>query len=276
MAFLAIVMILSVLAFIVFLNVLIGTWVHRDAKSKGLDPVKWTLIALLVPNLIGLIIYLVYRSDKKPVASCNNCHGAIDINASFCPYCGYQAPPVREMHISRRRKKSTPLILAMACAFTLAFFSLIGLIVVSDYTYSRSYSYYEEYPIPASIAEQYEVSVEYVQPNTVYESSSEKGYSFQFDAFTGEKGTVLRKDSEEQLYCSLNTNNGSGEVIVTVDGEQLKPSSWNASSSQDSCYAEYYYDLSGIKNNTEIEIRYIVNGYNSYDANGYLAANLIQ
>jgi len=34
-------------------------WVYRDAKVRTNNPIIWTLIVLLVPNYIGLIIYLL-------------------------------------------------------------------------------------------------------------------------------------------------------------------------------------------------------------------------
>ena len=46
---------------IVFL--LIAIWVYRDAESRGMGGVLWLLVVLLT-GIIGLIIYLVVRSDR--------------------------------------------------------------------------------------------------------------------------------------------------------------------------------------------------------------------
>lgn len=44
--------------------ILIAVFVYRDAKKRqDCDPVLWALVAALVPSLIGLVIYLLVRSD---------------------------------------------------------------------------------------------------------------------------------------------------------------------------------------------------------------------
>ena len=44
------------------LSILIAIWVYRDAESRGMSGVLW-LIVILVGGLIGLLIYLIVRSD---------------------------------------------------------------------------------------------------------------------------------------------------------------------------------------------------------------------
>ncbi|MCL2548212.1 MAG: PLDc N-terminal domain-containing protein [Symbiobacteriaceae bacterium] len=34
-------------------------WVYRDARARTNNPIIWTLIVLLVPNYLGLIIYVL-------------------------------------------------------------------------------------------------------------------------------------------------------------------------------------------------------------------------
>jgi TctA family transporter len=48
--------------------ILLCIWVYRDAKSRGMNGALW-LIIVLIAGIIGLIIYIVVREDKKqPVA----------------------------------------------------------------------------------------------------------------------------------------------------------------------------------------------------------------
>lgn len=47
--------------------ILLGIWVYRDAESRGMSGVLW-LIVMLLGGLIGLIIYLIVREEKKPAA----------------------------------------------------------------------------------------------------------------------------------------------------------------------------------------------------------------
>jgi len=44
---------------------MLGCWTYSDAKARSDKPEIWTLIVLLVPNFIGLIIYLLVGRTKK-------------------------------------------------------------------------------------------------------------------------------------------------------------------------------------------------------------------
>ena len=62
-------------------SILIAIWVYRDAERRGMNGVLW-LIVVLIANIIGLIIYLVVRSDH-PVRPAG----------SYPAAPGYGAPP---------------------------------------------------------------------------------------------------------------------------------------------------------------------------------------
>lgn len=105
-------------AFVIFL--LIAIWVYRDAESRGMSGVLWLLV-VAITGIIGLIIYLVVRSDHPvmpagyrpgyqypgyyppqgpppaappaappPAAAgtCRNCGTALQPGVAFCPSCG--------------------------------------------------------------------------------------------------------------------------------------------------------------------------------------------
>jgi len=48
--------------------ILLCIWVYRDAKSRGMNGALW-LIIVLIAGIIGLIIYIVVREDKKQPAA---------------------------------------------------------------------------------------------------------------------------------------------------------------------------------------------------------------
>lgn len=78
-------------------------WVYRDAEQRGMNGLLWTAVVFF-GHLVGLIIYLVVRSDhpiKPPAAAglpvspvpppppqCRQCGKIVDRNHAFCPYCG--------------------------------------------------------------------------------------------------------------------------------------------------------------------------------------------
>ncbi len=65
-----------------------GTLVYRDAERRGMDPWLWAAIAVFVPALIGVVIYLVVRSTWG--RKCPKCGRALQAEFRICPYCGYR------------------------------------------------------------------------------------------------------------------------------------------------------------------------------------------
>lgn len=57
---------------IVFIPVLIGTYVYKDAKSRNMDAFLWTLVSILMPGFLGLIIYLIIRTNSTTQGSSNS------------------------------------------------------------------------------------------------------------------------------------------------------------------------------------------------------------
>ena len=85
------VMIIYVLLLMV-IPLVVGTYVYQDAKKRGMNPLLWTLVSLLVPALIGFVIYLLARvghSDER----CPNCQTAVKDTYVVCPCCGAKLKP---------------------------------------------------------------------------------------------------------------------------------------------------------------------------------------
>lgn len=72
---------------LIAIPILIGIYVYRDAKRRAMNAALWTLIALLAPGFIGLIIYLIVRSEVSDF-NCPQCGRQILESFSVCPYCG--------------------------------------------------------------------------------------------------------------------------------------------------------------------------------------------
>jgi hypothetical protein len=67
------------------LVLLIG-YVNADARRRGMRYVMWTLLAIFLPNSIGIILYFVLR-DPLP-ARCGKCGAPGRAGFAFCPQCG--------------------------------------------------------------------------------------------------------------------------------------------------------------------------------------------
>jgi RNA polymerase subunit RPABC4/transcription elongation factor Spt4 len=86
-------------------------YINRDAKRRGMSPWLWTMVALLIPNALGILLYFVLRQPRqnacaecgtlvqatfsfcpqcrhKLSTSCPRCERAVRINDMYCPYCG--------------------------------------------------------------------------------------------------------------------------------------------------------------------------------------------
>jgi len=90
-------MIFPLALFVLWIFILI--WVYRDAERRGMNGLLWTLL-VLVGNVIGLIIYLIVRSEsvnRPPTASaekCPNCGNTLGPGFTYCPHCGASLKPV--------------------------------------------------------------------------------------------------------------------------------------------------------------------------------------
>ena len=57
-------------------------YINRDAKRRGMSPLLWTVIAILIPNALGIILYFVLRQPLR----------------SACPQCGYGVQKEFNLH----------------------------------------------------------------------------------------------------------------------------------------------------------------------------------
>jgi hypothetical protein len=80
----------GMMAFVIPLIALWG-YVYGDAKRRGMRYVMWTLLAIFVPDLIGVIVYFILRSPLPKV--CPGCGDLVKSGFAFCPKCGTAVQP---------------------------------------------------------------------------------------------------------------------------------------------------------------------------------------
>ena len=66
-------------------------YINRDSKRRGMSPVLWTLVAILVPNLLGILLYFVLRQPRLQL--CPQCGTAVQTAFNFCPHCSCKLSP---------------------------------------------------------------------------------------------------------------------------------------------------------------------------------------
>ena len=66
-------------------------YVYGDARRRGMRYVMWTLLAVFIPNGLGVILYFILR---EPMPSyCSKCGTSTKQGHAFCPVCGANVLP---------------------------------------------------------------------------------------------------------------------------------------------------------------------------------------
>lgn len=66
--------------------VLVALWMYKDASKTKLSTLYWGLIGLFT-NIIGLIVYKIY---KRSTAVCTSCGASQNMGHLYCSFCGTQ------------------------------------------------------------------------------------------------------------------------------------------------------------------------------------------
>jgi len=69
---------------------LIG-YINRDAKRRGMSPAFWTILAVIIPNALGIILYFLLRQPLRSASP--QCGNAVQPGFNFCPRCSYKLSP---------------------------------------------------------------------------------------------------------------------------------------------------------------------------------------
>ena len=69
---------------------LIG-YVNRDAGRRAMSPLLWTIVAVFIPNGLGILLYFILRQPLPGGAGANANSHAGAFNS--CPRCGYIMNP---------------------------------------------------------------------------------------------------------------------------------------------------------------------------------------
>lgn len=66
-------------------------YITRDARRRGMSPILWLLVAILIPNCLGIILYFILRQPLQTV--CPQCTNTVQTGFNFCPRCSYKLGP---------------------------------------------------------------------------------------------------------------------------------------------------------------------------------------
>ena len=66
---------------------LLAGYVYVDATRRGMPPIPWTALAVVIPNCVGFVLYFLLR--KQILHPCPGCGRGVAPDAAFCPRCGH-------------------------------------------------------------------------------------------------------------------------------------------------------------------------------------------
>ena len=163
---------LIILFLFFIIPIMIGVFVYRDANERGMNALLWTIVAVFVPSLIGLIIYLIFRENYSSLScascgervrpefvncpscgaelkdKCPSCGIAVEPHYKVCPNCAATLDSHNDNRYSERtvKKGNNSLIVILAIAVLLPF--IIIVILGSLFFNVRTSTSYEEFNVP--------------------------------------------------------------------------------------------------------------------------------
>lgn len=69
-----------------FIYTLVIGYIAGDARRRGMRVVLWVLLAIFIPNAIGIILYFILREPL--LRACPKCGTPAKTTFPFCPSCG--------------------------------------------------------------------------------------------------------------------------------------------------------------------------------------------
>lgn len=204
--------------------ILVGRWVYKDAKEKGLPKAMWTAVAVLVPGFVGLLIYIVYRADKKAMMVCKSCEREIELNVSFCPFCGYQSPSAEAARVYAKTSKGL-FALILIPAFVMVF-GIIGICFVAFSSFTsasanvRSYGTMESSQSSAYSDEwvaSSETIAEITVPDMAWDWDVPSEYILEPSGYYGASGEDSFYESYNEGYYNYSKSTVSTDIVMKYE-----------------------------------------------------------
>jgi hypothetical protein len=76
----------ALICVLLFFYILLLGYVAGDSRRRGMRPVLWVLLAIFIPNAIGIILYFILRDPI--LRSCPQCSAFVNSDFVFCSACG--------------------------------------------------------------------------------------------------------------------------------------------------------------------------------------------
>ncbi|MHA7964973.1 hypothetical protein ACX93W_12590 [Paenibacillus sp. CAU 1782] len=211
----------------------LGVWTYRDARARGLEAGMWTAIVVLVPNLLGFLLYMLIARKQHKVL-CPSCSQKTEASKPFCSNCGSNLCDHQDMTnfaaASVKKTGKTPLVVALACVgITVA--TMIGAVVSIGIQQPEMFT---------------SKNVSLFQTQTMRPGL----WKLSFRYFDGEKAQAFTiKDGKPQTFrVNAEITKGEAELGITVGGEEVQRISLNELTE------EFTWDLSPYPDKSRVVI----------------------
>lgn len=227
-----------VLAAVLYLLILIlvGRYAYLDARRRGMDGAKWTLICVLAPALAGFAIYLLVRRDL-PEQACPVCGAPVETDWIACPRCAAPLPeeqPETENTPPELDDRSLSRILFVILLIPILLITAVLASAVIDSAFSsgfggtgtviHSQEDYLEAIDNQEINAWVENCVQESEPGTAYilyngnalEDGRESNYLIYIPGLTKESDTEIKRSDEGLFGCTVRVDitGGGGEAAL--------------------------------------------------------------
>jgi hypothetical protein len=76
---------IAVMLMVSIYTLLVG-YIVGDSRRRGMRPLLWALLAIFIPNAIGIILYFILRDPL--LQHCSKCGAGAQASFTFCSVCG--------------------------------------------------------------------------------------------------------------------------------------------------------------------------------------------
>lgn len=217
-------------------SIFLGLWAYQDARDHNFtSPVAWGFIVALVPNFIGLIIYLIFRANHHKKIICMKCGVPNDASALYCRYCGaaLAEDPATVNQLAprdprRAKRHLTGFFVCIGAGLVLIVIGVVLLITGTTYYSAHSSTYTIEVPLdrydeadpnfdPSALGSGNSFGVGVIEMNTA------GGYSLKFVSLSGSK-VISIPSSVTSLSYQAKVDVGQCQLyLVTEDNQYVIP-----------------------------------------------------
>lgn len=194
---------LLLLLAVVLAQIFLALWTYNDAKNRNLNAVMWTIIVLLVPNLIGLLLYFIVGRNQSAVI-CRVCNSKVPSNSRYCLSCGNEITDIDFTEKKSGKKyiiafiASMAIILLIGIVFAIKIFSgdigsNMGSMTIGSYSIGC---------VETNIGDTWKVS--FVESNDIFR-----------------KTITVDEDGPKTLSIESSANQGTAYLYLYRDGRSL-------------------------------------------------------